>query len=76
MFIGVYINMTNKDALLTVAMLSAFLSKAKKDYLDLISPFVLSSLPKSENKKIDIFKFMNNSLQSIKILYNKVRNIK
>jgi len=28
------------------------------------------------NKKIDIFKFMNNSLQSIKILYNKVRNIK
>lgn len=41
MFIGVYINMTNKDALLTVAMLSAFLSKAKKDYLDLISPYYL-----------------------------------
>lgn len=59
MFIGVYINMTNKDALLTVAMLSAFLSKAKKDYLDLISPFVLSSLPKSENKKIDILKLQN-----------------
>lgn len=45
--------MENQSALVTVAMLSAFLSKDNKNYLDLITPFVLNLLPNKQGEKID-----------------------
>ncbi len=45
--------MKNESALVTVAMLSAFLSKDNKNYLDLITPFVINLLPRKKGDKID-----------------------
>ena len=53
MSIGVNINMENRNALVTVAMLSTYLSKENKEYLDMISPFILNLLPKNINDKIN-----------------------
>lgn len=50
----VKINMKSQSALVTVAMLSAFASKRTVDYLSIISPFVLSLLPKESDVQIDI----------------------
>jgi len=55
---GVFINMKNPDALVTVAMLSAFLKKENKEYLDIITPFILRLLPKKQGEKVDKSKIM------------------
>lgn len=59
MSIGVFINMNNNDCLVTVAMLSALLSKEKKDYLDIIAPFVLNLLPTQKGDKINILQILS-----------------
>lgn len=46
--------MRNNDALITVAMLTTFLKKEGKDYLDLLNPFVLNLIPKSKGHLIDM----------------------
>ena len=53
---GVFINMKKSSALVTVAMLSALLSKENKDYLDIITPFILKLLPKEQGTKVDRIK--------------------
>ncbi len=50
---GVKLNMNNSSALVTVAMLSALLNQRQTEYLDLISPFVLSLLPKIKGQKVN-----------------------
>ena len=62
MSIGVFINMNNNDCLVTVAMLSALLSKEKKDYLDIIAPFVLNLLPTQKGDKINILQILKEEL--------------
>lgn len=47
----------NSSSLVTVAMLTTYLSKENKDYLDLIKPFVLNCIPRV-SEKIDIEKIM------------------
>lgn len=46
--------MENPSALVTVAMLTTYLSKEHKDYLDIITPFVLKTFPKNIGEKIDL----------------------
>lgn len=48
------ISMNNHNTIVTVAMLSAFLSYDKKDYIALIKPFVLKLLPRHEGDVVDI----------------------
>ncbi|MDP3013068.1 MAG: hypothetical protein Q8M92_02415, partial [Candidatus Subteraquimicrobiales bacterium] len=55
--------MKNKSTLVTVAMLTTFLSKDHKDYLDLVKPFVLMVLPKKVNEKIDFDLLMSGMKQ-------------
>lgn len=50
--LGVRLDMKNNNALISVAMLSAFLDN-QKDYLDMISPFVLNELKGHIGDKID-----------------------
>lgn len=45
--------MSNTSTLVTVAMLSALLSEKHTDYLDLISPFILSLLPCEKGEKVN-----------------------
>lgn len=49
----VVLNMNNSSALVTVAMLSTMLSEKNSDYLDIISPFVLTLLPTKIGSKVD-----------------------
>lgn len=49
----VRIRMDHKSALITVSMLSTLLTK-KIDYLDLLKPFILHSLPKQKEQVIDV----------------------
>lgn len=51
---GVYIDMKNENALYTVSMLSALLENGTGNYLDLLTPFVLSSLPNVVDSQISI----------------------
>lgn len=51
---GVYINMKNENALYTVSMLSAMLECGTGNYLDLLAPFVLNSLPNAIDSAISI----------------------
>ena len=53
MFFEVSINMKHSSALVTVAMLSTYLSEKKSDYMELLTPFVLTLLPKSKGEFID-----------------------
>lgn len=46
--------MSNKNALITKAMLASYISGKHMDYLNMIEPFVIEELPKSLNSKIDI----------------------
>lgn len=41
----VLLDMENPNALITVAMLAAIYENQKKDYLDIIKPFVCNLLP-------------------------------
>ncbi len=50
----VYIDMKNENALYTVSMLSAMLENGTGNYLDLLTPFVLYSLPNTANSKISV----------------------
>lgn len=43
---GLIIDMTNKDALITKAMLASYISEKGIDYLEMIAPFILRTLPK------------------------------
>lgn len=47
------LNMKDSSALVTVAMLSTMLSERHTDYLDVISPFVLSLLPSKTGARVD-----------------------
>ena len=49
----VVINMEDSGALVTVAMLSTLLQNRQKDYLDVISPFILNLVPKSVGERIN-----------------------
>lgn len=49
----VVLNMNNSSALVTVAMLSTMLSEKNSDYLDIVSPFVLTLLPTKIGSKVD-----------------------
>jgi hypothetical protein len=49
----VLIDMDNPSALVTVAMLSSLLNKEKREYLDIITPFVLNLLPKKKDEKVN-----------------------
>lgn len=51
---GVYIDMKNENALYTVSMLSAMLENGTGNYLDLLTPFVLYSLPNVVDSQISI----------------------
>lgn len=51
---GVYIDMKNENALYTVSMLSAMLENGTGNYLDLLTPFVLYSLPNVVDSPISI----------------------
>lgn len=50
----VYIDMKNENALYTVSMLSAMLEGGTGNYLDLLTPFVLYSLPNIEGSQISV----------------------
>lgn len=50
----VLLDMENPNALITVAMLAAIYENQKKDYLDIIKPFVCNLLPAC-NEYIDLF---------------------
>lgn len=50
----VIIDMKNENALYTVSMLSALLESGSGNYLDLLTPFVLYSLPSIANAEISI----------------------
>ena len=50
----VFIDMKNENALYTVSMLSAMLEDGTGNYLDLLTPFVLYSLPKTIDSPISI----------------------
>lgn len=50
----VYIDMKNENALYTVSMLSAMLENGTGNYLDLLTPFVLYSLPNTADSKISV----------------------
>ena len=63
MQLGVSINMQSESSLITVAMLSSFLSKENKVYLDLIVPFVLNLLPKNIGVPVDKYKLINSLRQ-------------
>jgi len=52
--------MRNHHALPTVALLSSYLEKERKDYLHLLSPFVQCCLPTTVNEEIDIQKITQN----------------
>lgn len=47
------LNMDNQNALVTVAMLSTMLKERNSDYLDIISPFILTLLPRKIGSCID-----------------------
>lgn len=51
---GVYIDMKNENALYTVSMLSAMLESGTGNYLDLLTPFVLHSLPNTTDAQISV----------------------
>ncbi len=51
---GVILDMKNPNALCTVGMLSALWERDRRDYIDLVSPFVLASLPTTIGQEIDI----------------------
>lgn len=48
------IDMKNSNALITKAMLASYIEDKKADYLDIISPFILKSLPERVGSLIDI----------------------
>ena len=50
----VYVDMKNENALYTVSMLSAMLENGTGNYLDLLTPFVLYSLPNTADSKISV----------------------
>lgn len=50
----VYVDMKNENALYTVSMLSAMLENGTGNYLDLLTPFVLYSLPNTVDAKISV----------------------
>lgn len=50
----VVLNMNDSSALITVAMLSTMLKERNADYLELISPFVLTLLPNRIGDAVDI----------------------
>lgn len=52
----VYVDMKNENALYTVSMLSAMLENGTGNYLDLLAPFVLYSLPNMVDAKISVDK--------------------
>lgn len=52
--------MKNKDALITKAMLASYISEQRVDYLDLISPFVLKSLPDKVGTIINVHDVADN----------------
>ena len=54
MGLGVIMNMRNPNALCTVGMLSALLENGNHDYVDLISPFILASVPETVGSKIEL----------------------
>lgn len=54
MYYEVYIDMKNENALYTVSMLSAMLENGTGNYLDLLTPFVLYSLPNTVDAQISI----------------------
>jgi hypothetical protein len=53
MAFGVILDMRNSSALVTVAMLSTYLSEEHRDYLELLLPFVLTLLPKEKDEQIN-----------------------
>ena len=55
----VVLNMSDSSALVTVAMLSTMLSERHTDYLDIISPFVLTLLPLKTGDRVDAGKIIN-----------------
>jgi len=50
----VFIDMKNENALYTVSMLSAMLESGTGNYLDLLTPFVLYSLPNTTDSQISV----------------------
>lgn len=48
------VDMKNKNALITNAMLASYLNEKQIDYLGMIEPFILRSLPEDENESINI----------------------
>ena len=50
----VFVDMKNENALYTVSMLSAMLESGTGNYLDLLTPFVMYSLPSTIDSQISI----------------------
>lgn len=48
------VDMKHNNALITKAMLASYLNEQRVDYLDMISPFVLRTLPEQANSIIDV----------------------
>lgn len=55
----VMVNMGNPNALCTIGLLSAFLESKKRDYVDLVSPFVLRSIPTNIDMLIEPIEIQN-----------------
>ena len=77
MLFGTVVYMKKNDLFITQAMLASYLSVEHKNYLELIEPFVLKSLPVVINEKIDISKIQIqvNEEYNLDILYNVVEKI-
>ena len=50
----VVLDMSDSSALVSVGILSTLLSEKHKDYLDLISPFVLTLLPSRRGELVEV----------------------
>ena len=54
------VNMANKNALITKAILASYIDKKHMDYLKLIEPFIIVSLNDKLNSEIDISNLTTN----------------
>lgn len=48
------VDMDNKNALITKAMLASYINEKQMDYLGMLEPFIIKSLPSAVNSAIDI----------------------
>lgn len=54
MYYRTVVNMNNKNALITKAMLASYINEKQIDYLGMLEPFIIKSLPEEVNSPIEV----------------------